>query len=467
MPLLGYATPIDLLGNIKKLPVIRIGISASPGNGHQAAGAIVANRLRQLGYQGKLEIVYAEKTKEQLGFLFPPFNPDGESIQKFIDQNIVFIAKQKFMLESELFPKVELAILGADDNHRYPTDLRVDTLLTLQPLKWSKPSTVIKIMPSGKFTSLSLKHLANMGYSYELPHSNDPLAFIKEQLSHTPGLAKKTDGLNAIYREIGHIDLAAAYGHFMNQKQVFTYARGILWAMDNSPELFTKGVVIPVFNSLATLDKIDLKKYLRSSPSLAQKVKVVDILNAELSIKLKEIKRGEILIVTVGSVTKPVFELLYSESSIAPVVEGRNSMNLMHILGRPYLPSAGWEGYPFSSPSDIAEDARLDLSYSIELGEAIGQFLIEAKLPDSKLNAFFSAMRIDPKNLAKDKLFQALAIINKQWDTTSDQISENITIIDMKEAEKNIRDRIRKEILFESCSTQLDLIYSHGNRSKN
>ena len=139
--------------------------------------------------------------------------------------------------------------------------------------------------------------------------------------------------------------------------------------------------------------------------------------DSQLSIKCNKLQRGEILIVQVGAVSKAIFEMFYQYSTIAPVVEGRNSMNLMHLLGRPYLPSADEEGYQFRRVPKIAERARLAMQMLFFPNQStadLGSFIVEAKKPESKLNSFFSSLRIEAQDLSSDKLFQGLKEANAE-----------------------------------------------------
>jgi hypothetical protein len=55
--------------------VIRIPITDSGGFGHQSAAATLITRLRQLGYEGQIEVVYelSYNLKNKFPYLFPPF----------------------------------------------------------------------------------------------------------------------------------------------------------------------------------------------------------------------------------------------------------------------------------------------------------------------------------------------------------------------------------------------------------
>ncbi len=149
------AATIDSFPEIAHLPLIRIGITNAPNNGHQSAGITVINRLRELGYRGRIEVIFSPATKSLLSFLYPPFSAQGPDVQSYEDQRITFISKSVFDSpeNSSIATRVPLVIMGADDAGMSAEDYKSDTMLKLQPLNWAVPT----IESNGKTTAVARK----------------------------------------------------------------------------------------------------------------------------------------------------------------------------------------------------------------------------------------------------------------------------------------------------------------------
>lgn len=111
------------------LSTIRVAITKAPGLGHQAAGAAVVESLRQLGYEGQIEIVYdsiptAKKLKHFWSFFG---DEDIGQTNSFPKKGLRFRSFDS--LANENAPILPLAFMGADDSFTMPPELHVQHLI--------------------------------------------------------------------------------------------------------------------------------------------------------------------------------------------------------------------------------------------------------------------------------------------------------------------------------------------------
>ena len=403
-------TPLEEVQSfLHEQSIIRIGISKAPGNGHQSAGATVITRLRELGYQGLIEVVYDEDVAHKLEYLIPPFQ-ENLGFQQVAEKKLAFIPKTKL---SSIAPyTVNLGLMGADDKGWIADDLNVQNLLTLQPLGWKNPTTLSrKGLPVEHFD-----HLRSLGFIFSPPQPSDTSLFLQQEMAHISEFRKKIVGLNAIIDQRDESEIAPVYGHFIREGwQLVHYLRGLQWAITHYPGLFEKKIVVPVFSRFSDLEWQDaarevdqLRKGIRS--------KTISTVTSET---IKALSAGQILVVNVGPVTKSVFDYFYEISTIAPVVEGKNSINLMKILGRPYLPSVDFETFFWDRnvrPNPVVRRAASAMWTSNgiaprTIASQIGRFIAEAKNPHSDVYRLFSqpGAQLDP--VTNDKFIQGLLIL--------------------------------------------------------
>ena len=100
---------------------------------------------------------------------------------------------------------------------------------------------------------------------------------------------------------------------------------------------------------------------------------------------------GSSVLVVLWAQTKKVFEYLYEVSTLPPLVEGQNSINLMQLIGKPYLPTIRRD-FLFRSRTRNRQAGFCCLrvkgmpTEKQLLGQDIGEFLIESKKSGSATN---------------------------------------------------------------------------------
>ncbi len=241
-------------------------------------------------------------------------------------------------------------------------------------------------------------------------------------------MQSKIEGLDLILKYKSHYDLAAAYGHQMETvRQPFSYITGLQEARRRQPELFINPIVIPIFSETRerSYGKSDLFEEAEFS-HLKGQVVIAEIGNDDLNVKLASLKPGQVLLVRVGYVSRRVFDLFFNISTLPTITEGRNSMNLMNQIGKPYLTSVDYEGYQFgsfnfSSGMRLAEKGfkgflnvlRKDKEKNKEKNlDALANFFIESRDPDSALRKLFRKQN-KTGELSKDKLYNGLSEVRR------------------------------------------------------
>lgn len=398
--------------------VIRIGISRAPGNGHQSAGATVITRLRELGYGGLIEVVYEEVIAEKLEYLIPPFLKTEGPYQYLPSKNVVFIRDgyQRQFMNSE----VELGIMGADDYKWEPENLNVRALLTLQPLDWADGR--LQILGDKDETLEGLKPL---GFVFHPPQTDDPAEFLKEEMSHVQSLEQKISGLTALLQARNRNELAAVYGHRVEEGwQLLLYLRGLVRALKWNQSLFQGGIVVPVLSDISVDRWEDIKEEIEVLWD-AGTVKALSIHELRES-HIQDLQPGQVLAVNVGPVSKRLFEYLYSISTVAPVVEGKNSANFMQLLGFPYLPSLSRESFHFDARiqgtrveggeiAQAAAEALWTRNYKEKedaaAAEDLARFIVAAKDRRSQVRKLFRQFQAQLDSVAHDKVIQGLLLV--------------------------------------------------------
>ncbi len=418
----GLARITDFLGSQE---TIRVFMGEAPGNGHQAASVTVMRRLRELGFAGRFEVVYQPGVRAKLSKLLPGFNPFAGSHQTLDGLGAVLIPSQTFLRSPRT--RVRLAITGADDyENPGASGMSADYFLVLQPQDWSEEAT----LQAGDEERIELPELTELGYVYRVARPADVPSFVKEEMAHDRALAAKVPGLVKVLSRKDH-HLLPAYGlGFKGVKKLDRLVKALGLAR---PALGGKGVVIPVISSLDEEEVAKLKARLaepRGRRSFfgwlartqrrtgggedSSGVRVLSERDLELSGALDGLGEGEVLVVLIGPVTQSVFEFLFSQATLPATVAGKNAMNLMRLLGKPFLNTVG--DHPAPEGSSLApEDAVLirDAHDALRgrLGsslEDLAAFLAKSLDPESALSRFYKSLSPLDAPISKDKLAQGL-----------------------------------------------------------
>ena len=414
-------------GFLQEFETIRIGVDKAPGNGHQAASATVMKRLRQLGFRGRFEVVYAPTEKDKLEYLLSGFDPQGPSVQELPASGITAI--ESGSPHSGDLDWIPLGIVGATDRFLKPFWLRAEQLLTIQPFRWEGAtlqfwrSWTSRGTTSESWESVPLRGLYHLPLAYDLPDPEDAGAFIAEKMSATPEMLAKVPGLASIVEAADRIETLPAYGLGMNEgrEKLLNLMRGVRYAQRKNPGRFRGGVVIPLISRLDDQEMALLARSVAEGAALLERVFSVDVEDPDVVRRVEGLQKGDILLVRVGPVAQDVFEYLFSRSTLPPTLAGRNGANLMLLARKPFFKtnSNGAHAFPKllrGSPRRVRKlvaEAHDELQpRSQGSGQAVGEFILAFMEEGSALRAAFDGKR--PRKLDRDKVAEALLRSAKQ-----------------------------------------------------
>lgn len=424
-----------ILDLLRRQETVRIFVDGAPGNGHQAASVGVVRRLRQLGYKGRLEVVYEHDVKAKLGYLLPGFNPRGSNSQT-LASGVSAVSFKRFDKEPSLRRRVALGISGAGSFGMHP-DLAVDSLLRLQPQGWYG---YYDMRVGGKTIELP-DSLREMGFVYDIASPADPAAFVRKEMSASGKLARKGRPLASILGGTDRYELLPAYGlGYDGVPKLTNLLKAIRDAQVSSPDAFRGGVVIPLVSNLNAREMAELTVgptrwdwldavfgFLRAMLGTQRvqlpagpPVEIVSATDPRLRGKLQRLDRGEILIVRLGPLPPTVFDYLFSRASMPATVAGKNATNVARLIGRPFLNTIADipEGL---EKDDLVRDAHLDLGRRSEGSvSALARFLVEGMKRDSPLSRLYAPLSPGSQPLKSDKLAQGLLALHEALESQAD-----------------------------------------------
>ncbi len=349
----------NLTKYLNSFPKIRVPITSAPGNGHQSAGVTVIENLRDLGYTGLIEVVWDfPSTADKLAYLLPPFRGfKGGPRQEFPEQKLRVIE----FSEIERTP-VGLTILGADDYNMEPEIYNSQILIQLQPRGWHGNRQIVffPLKRKKKVKDQSLQDLANLHFRLSASEPKDLDDYLRQIQKLTPLSTSQVALFQTLLDPNLESDLLPFYGHgtqtspleYNKAHQIYTLIRALDGALRERPEKSTrKGVLVPIFNELESEELYELRALLDQKENPLHPSSRVRFLTKLDRINNKDelipTHPNEIVVVVVGSTPKPLFDLIFKRSSLPAVVEGLNSINMMHSLGVPFLPSSREEEFRF------------------------------------------------------------------------------------------------------------------------
>ncbi len=420
------------------IPKIRVVITNAPGNGHQSAGASVVASLRQLGYSGLIEVAFVFEVRKKLGFLLPPFDPDGSGIQEYPKQKLRFVQVEYSKGELRQLPvpkfqldEVPLAIIGANDWDVSFQSVKTKALLNLQPIGRAAGNW----MSIGQ-QKIELRNFEKLGYVFDIPNPSDPAEFISAEMSHFPELLKKVPGLQIIVNNMPNHQLASAYGFgFNGTKKLAVYIAGIHLAAAKEPDHFRGGTVISLFSNINDKEKLEVEEELHKL-GIRDNVKIVDIDDPEsIEREYSNLKSNEILLVRTGPVSKAIFEYFYSKSTVVSTIAGKNGENLMRLIGKPYLNTVGSFPYHIDEVDEPVSKWKIMQVFNLfgglnklndELTVVLADYILKSKMLESPVNKLFYDLRISSDSVSYNKLARGLLNIIPLIQSQSDLVKPEI-----------------------------------------
>jgi hypothetical protein len=382
---------------------IRIAVTDAPGNGHQAIGAIIAKRVRQLGFSGRYKFIYDPAVKYKLDLTLPGFDPSGPDVQNVAAFGATAVPWDGFLARgyNEVNP---LSIISADHLGANP-NLKSVVTAKINPWGWGEPTITYWDKRNRKAT-IPLIQYRDHPVLFPAPRIDDAGKLIEETMNHTLRLREKIGGLHALTAGLDTFEMLPAYGLSAYPDNVFHLMNGIWLAQRRAPQLFRAGVVVPMFSWLNDMDISNLTWLLAGSPGLAADLRMANIRDAgAVAGELAALRKGQILLLHVGGVAQDVFDYFFSKQTMPGTVVGANGQNFMRVLGLPYINTLGENPLTPSRNLDRKIRNLMRISQSglgNQSAESLARFLVETKRPNSRVARTMARLR--PTSDAEDKI---------------------------------------------------------------
>ena len=392
------------------MQLIRIAVPSAPGNGHQAVGATIAKRLRELGFKGQFEILYDGLIKDKLDLTLPGFDPEGPYKQSLPVLGARTLAVKNGTLMD--LPKADLGISAS--NGFMSGQLRAETELRVGPYAWEFPT----VTSGANGVTKHFPELHDYLFSFAPPRPSNVEKFLSESLSGSTRLREKIGGLQALERHRQRVELLPAYGlsDVGDEGKVGALLKAVSAAQDLAGDFFRSGVVIPFFSYLNG-DSLERLQASLLTSSISERVKMVSVRDAgAVESALSALAPGQILLLRVGGVSQDVFEYFFSRQTLPGTMAGANGQNLMRVLGLPFLLTVDKETEGLKEISrrlpdperSLLEEAGRVLRGDSADAQPLARFLLEGRNPDSTISRAFAAAK--PSELKHDKLAVLLAL---------------------------------------------------------
>lgn len=451
--------------------VIQILIDSTPGYGNQSASMNAMSRLRQLGFSRVFEIVYNDidsaVVKDKVSILFglpSDFSDDYTVIHPLFGEiHLISLSKQLAKLKDGI-EKVTLSIDGGDEFTNYAYEAKnYNAVMSLSIGPYIQYPSRIKheqwdedrVLPAAK----------NKFYVVSVSSLNDAKNFLLHDANGI-ALSQKKPALNTLIDGVEKQDfyLLPMYGYTLQARKdsdgeyhaeqlhhVLRIIAGVRYAQQKSKALQEKPIIIGVFYDYTRemqflntfLQSNHWGEYERLGSATARKVlnaldvksvlQFASISDADASDRIKALKPGQLLMLSLEPLPKPVFDGLYNHtgSNMLPAIrEGANTFNTLVLTGKPHFRCGdtwrnAWEiGYDylmtdsqfqtqFQTLTDNLclpdQDTRPEIDGPAEsvwlthetLYRQLGDFILDARNPESALSQYFSnlqAAALKPEN---------------------------------------------------------------------
>lgn len=430
---------------IQSLAVVRFLFDSGFGFGNQAANANLIARLRDLGFNGIVEVIYPPDIKEKLSVLF---NVKTDLPDDFFDaqSNIRFITAPAFLERRKETNPLALGMTGAMDFGYQKT---LSYLLKKTPFFSSFNSVSADYLNVDVFLQFSSYHgdrrdlperidnrLVFRNHSYPVRQVGSryqalltPIArgdFARETLDKSTPLRNL---LAAIDKKEIYVLPIYGYTAEKNPHNLLNLLLGVRYAQLHG---LSKPVVLALLFDLSLEVLNDLKKLIFSllwvsvsknfDDPMAAKVRssihnlaldrafhTVPLSNLSSSI-ISSWTNDDVVLISIGKLPRDSFNYFFAYQSsvmLPSVFEGASAFNLLSTTSkRPHLYCGGLDPYwplNFSSASvqlrnqfmNLTRHACQEPKYwltswkNIDVAELIGMFLLQSQDPESELSKFF------------------------------------------------------------------------------
>lgn len=359
---------------ISRQEIIRACIGSGPGFGDQAMTMNVMARLRELGFKGIFEVLY---DKDIISKVITLFNLPAQipSLYEDKDKKITFIELEAYQ-KREINKPVELGVAvdkGGEICDPHIADTKI--FLEFSPYFDSTNTTdqtdiSYQDKPSIYQYNSGSKYFIFPLTTYEQAKQllqNDSNG--KEIIAHKPALTAFLDGIDN-----QHFNVLPVYGRTLRFKlphsseppvveelsespsNMLQTLAGARYAQLHGPAEFHKPLIVAFFDdynayakiilSLLTNDNWDTYEQLGTDKakaalrelSLATALSIADISDPDAADKIKSLKEGQILLLSLGKLPKIVFDGIYSyqaKNMWPSIYEGAATFSMLALSSKP------------------------------------------------------------------------------------------------------------------------------------
>lgn len=352
-------TEAQALQVLARFPKIRIFIDAAPGNGHQAAAILLLKRVRQMGYVGKIEMIYDEKSVgSKLEFLLPPFQAD-HGVQ-FLPQFNVTVSDW----QDRPRDPVDLALTAGCEFPPRPEDIFVKHLVNIHPSHWRNTPSILS---NGDLRIQFPKIDPSYPLTVATPHPDRLSEFVEKEMGASPLLEAKSAGLIHLLQHLkqGSVDLLSAYGVGVGApSKIHALTRALLEAKTRFPNEFGKPVVVGLLSNVNAQEWAQIMKSFEPndqtrSPDLRARVAVLNIAAPDIKERLAHLSPDQITYVNIGSVSQDLWYYLMEQSTLPPTAAGANGVSFLLQKGKPFINTEIKTSISDSSTEGVELDALM------------------------------------------------------------------------------------------------------------
>jgi len=335
---------------LKNSKVVRVYFANSPSMGHQSNTYQMMLQIREMGFNGKFEIIFNDdkngylstsdidlNTSQKMKYFFPEFIPNSPGIQSLDEGKLVFIPKSIFDKDYNKWEVADLAFTGGQDFDKMnATKIKAKAYLDLYPSKFGglHPETISYFENNQSIDIRAYNGLDTPAYIPKNLSEVENLLKMKDEVSKSVIAILKQGGITMpIYGLKGYHNLSP-FGYA--DQRLVNIVKNVQEALSDSTNKETKlATSLFVLNQLSEEDKINIKNGLKKlDPSII----VVDLTIGEPVINATDIRfKNKIIVYLTGGVPPDLFNYMITSSQLPPVGGGANFKQIMKQAKRPYL----------------------------------------------------------------------------------------------------------------------------------
>ncbi len=479
-----YSSIEELIANQK---LIRVVLDSGPNFGNQTSSINLMKRIEALGFHGTFEVIYPDDITDKVITLFNlpkqipsyyEYKNDDKGVIHFINYTEYFNR-----LKNNQIPSITLSVTGALENdkmhgclenkecapyafdHKFAEFSNSQLFLAMNPWFTSATSPEDTAADYIYTWNAAPKEISSKGTYWIYPHADYDQA--KNYLNSHPELTTEKPALKPLIAAIDAktINVLPVYGYEIlkydydygnfpaNIIQIITGAR---YAQLHGASDYNKPLVITVYYNYEK-EANELMQFISAAntnnhsenpglESMKETIKtlglnqpnvfsVATISDPATINKIKQLKSGQILLISMGSLPNTVFDGLYTyiANNIWPQIrEGQNTLNNLLLTGKPHFRCREqWEPR-LDLITDTSLKTRLEDFYTMgqnakpgfcsginswtnndKVYQNFGELLISSNDTNSSFSRYFADLKIDAMKPKNDRIHFALEEVLK------------------------------------------------------